>query len=162
MFLAIYNFWHKKHPTNSRESSKTSGQASSIEIPLVDLEEAETKILQRAKKDGNAEEQDIEVLTPQPVNPTTQSSDNAEVPPPTKKICHAEIALNRTVSTLTADANKPKDILYMNIISNPEETRELVKEKKEDIKKAVKKKNTLIWNRINQKAAHNRKKEKEK
>ena len=130
MFLAIYNFWQKKNPTNSRESSKTSGQASSIEIPLVDLEEAETEILQRAKKDGNAEKQGIEVLTPQPANPTTQSSDNAEVPPPTKKICHAEIALNRTISTLTVDANKPKDILYMNIISNPEETRELKRRKK--------------------------------
>ena len=130
MFLAIYNFWQKKNTTNSKESSKTSGQASSIEIPLVDLEEAETEILQRAKKDGNAEKQDIEVLTPQPANPTTQSSDNAEVPPPTKKICHAEIALNRTISTLTVDANKPKDILYINIISNPEETRELKRRKK--------------------------------
>ena len=70
MFLAIYNFWQEKNPTNSGESSKTTGQTSSVEIPPADLEEAETNILPQAKRDGNAEEQDVEVLTSQLANPT--------------------------------------------------------------------------------------------
>ena len=62
MFLAIYNFWQKKNPANSRESLKTSGQASSIEISLAELEEAETKIMPQATKDGNAVEQEVRVF----------------------------------------------------------------------------------------------------
>ena len=146
MFLGIYNFWQKKNPANSGESSKTSGQASSMENPLVGLEEAGTDILQQAKKDDNAEEQSIEVLTPQPASTTTQSSDPAKVPPPAKKSCHAEIALDRTIYSLNVEADELEDVLCMNIVSNPEEMRKLLKKKKEDIRIAVKKKNTLICN----------------
>ena len=40
--------------------------------------------------------------------------------PPAKKTYHAEIALDRTISTLTAEADKLEDVLHMNIILNPE------------------------------------------
>lgn len=63
--------------------------------------------------------QDFEVRT-QPANLTIQSPDTAEVLPPAKKTCHAEIALDRTISTLTAEADKLEDVLHMNIILNPE------------------------------------------
>ena len=118
--------------------------------------------MQQANKYGNTEDQGDELLAPQPANHTTQSSDTAEAPLRAKKTCHAEITLDRTIYSLTAEADKLEDILYMNIISNLEKTLELLKTKKEDIKKAVKKKNTLICNQIDQKAACNRKKGKEK
>lgn len=150
LFLGIYNFLQKKNTTNSGGSSKTSGQASPSEAPEI------------LSQDGNDEEEVAEVLTPQPITPTTPSSDTAEVPPPPKKKCHAEMNLDKTISSLTAEKVKLEEVLHMNIISNPEETRKLLQKKKEDIKKAVKKKDNLIRNRINQKAVRKRKKEREK
>ena len=50
----------------------------------------------QVNKDFNTEEQDIEVLTSEPANLTTQSPDTGEAPP--LAMSHAEIALNRTFS----------------------------------------------------------------
>lgn len=50
----------------------------------------------QVNKDFNAEEQDIEVLTSEPANPTTQSPNTGEAPP--LAMSHAQIALNRTFS----------------------------------------------------------------
>ena len=48
----------------------------------------------------------------------------------------------------------------MNIISNPEETRATIKAKKAEVQSAIKKKNILKRNRINQKLARGKRKEK--
>ena len=76
-----------------------------------------------------------------------------------KKVCHAEIILDKTIVNLTTEIQKLKDIMSMNIISNPEETRNSIKTKETELKKAVKQKDTLIRNRINKRASRKKKKE---
>ena len=95
---------------------------------------------------------------PGPSSATDSNTDT--LPPPSKKVCHAELEVNKTIINLTSEIDTLETVLNLNIISNTDETRKSLRKKKEELKQATQKRNLLIRNRTNQKAAREKKKQK--
>ena len=95
-----------------------------------------------------------------PDSSSSNTTDTTTSPPPTKKTCHAENLVDRTIVKLTEEIIKLEDVHRLELVTNPDETRATLKFKKNELNAAIKKKNLLKRNRQNKKISRDRQKEK--
>ena len=105
----------------------------------------------------------IIIVVFKPADPDSSSSNTTDTttsPPPTKKTCHAENLVDRTIVKLKEEIKKLGDVLRLELVTNSDKTLATLKLKKNELNAAIKRKNVLKCNRQNEKLSRDRQKEK--
>ena len=158
----------KVHRNVNRTIVQSKPSVSTSNINTTEQTEPDVEILpacQEAKSSNQAvvASSSSSSLNQQVADPDSSSSNTTDTttsPPPTKKTCHAENLVDRTIVKLTEEIIKLEDVLRLELVTNPDETRATLKFKKNELNAPIKKKNLLKRNRQNKKISHDRQKEK--
>ena len=115
----LLSFWKKSKPSVSTSSINTAEQTEpDVEI-LLACQEAKSSnqtIVTSSSSSLNQQVADPDLSSSNTTNITTSL-------PPTKKTCHAENLVDRTIVKLTEEITKLEDVFYFELVTNPDETR---------------------------------------
>ena len=120
----LLSFWKKSKPSISASSINTAEQTEpDVEILLACQEAKSSNQAIVASSSSSLNQQVAD-----PDSPSSNTTDDTtRSPPPTKKTCHAENLVDRTIVKLTEEITNLEDVLRLEFVTNPDETHATLK-----------------------------------